>query len=128
MISFRAGIHAAGCVITGGALAATVNHGYLEARAYPRLPSSKPRTVHAVGGHSPAPNRRTRSAPRLIEQSPRVNRDVPSHCLLLTGHGHFDLAAYDNYLSGKLQDFEHRTRRLPRHAESAAVGLVSRGT
>ena len=25
----------------------------------------------------------------------------------LTGHGHFDLGAYDNYLSGKMQDFEH---------------------
>jgi predicted alternative tryptophan synthase beta-subunit len=25
----------------------------------------------------------------------------------LSGHGHFDLASYDAYLSGKLQDFEH---------------------
>ena len=27
----------------------------------------------------------------------------------LSGHGHFDLAAYENYLSGKLQDFEYTT-------------------
>ena len=25
----------------------------------------------------------------------------------LSGHGHFDMAAYENYLSGKLVDHEH---------------------
>ena len=30
----------------------------------------------------------------------------------LTGHGHFDLAAYDNYLSGKLQDFEYSSEEV----------------
>ena len=25
----------------------------------------------------------------------------------LSGHGHFDLASYDAYLSGRLQDYEH---------------------
>ena len=25
----------------------------------------------------------------------------------LCGHGHFDLAAYDSYLSGSMQDYEH---------------------
>jgi tryptophan synthase beta chain len=25
----------------------------------------------------------------------------------LSGHGHFDLSAYENYLSGNLQDYEH---------------------
>ena len=25
----------------------------------------------------------------------------------LSGHGHFDLAAYDTYLSGSMQDYEH---------------------
>ena len=25
----------------------------------------------------------------------------------LSGHGHFDLAAYDAYLSGKLEDYEY---------------------
>ena len=27
--------------------------------------------------------------------------------LALSGHGHFDLGAYDEYLSGKLQDYEY---------------------
>ncbi|HWQ53700.1 MAG TPA: hypothetical protein VN442_08445, partial [Bryobacteraceae bacterium] len=30
----------------------------------------------------------------------------------LSGHGHFDLASYDNYLSGKLQDYEHPGREI----------------
>ena len=30
----------------------------------------------------------------------------------LSGHGHFDLAAYDNYLTGKLQDYEHPGREI----------------
>jgi tryptophan synthase beta chain len=30
----------------------------------------------------------------------------------LSGHGHFDLAAYENYLSGKLQDYEYPGRDL----------------
>jgi predicted alternative tryptophan synthase beta-subunit len=25
----------------------------------------------------------------------------------LTGHGHFDMASYDRYFSGKLEDFEY---------------------
>ena len=25
----------------------------------------------------------------------------------LSGHGHFDLSSYENYLSGKLQDYEY---------------------
>jgi tryptophan synthase beta chain len=25
----------------------------------------------------------------------------------LTGHGHFDMASYDRYLSGKLEDFDY---------------------
>ena len=28
----------------------------------------------------------------------------------LSGHGHFDLAAYENYLTGKLQDYEYPGR------------------
>jgi tryptophan synthase beta chain len=30
----------------------------------------------------------------------------------LSGHGHFDLAAYDNYLAGKLVDYEYPTEKV----------------
>jgi tryptophan synthase beta chain len=42
---------------------------------------------------------------------------------LLTGHGHFDLSAYENYLSGKLVDFEHPDEDIARSlAALPAVG------
>ncbi len=39
----------------------------------------------------------------------------------LSGHGHFDLAAYDAYLSGSLQDYEHPQTEI----EAALAGLPS---
>jgi tryptophan synthase beta chain len=30
----------------------------------------------------------------------------------LSGHGHFDLAAYENYISGKLEDYEYPGREI----------------
>ncbi len=32
----------------------------------------------------------------------------------LSGHGHFDLAAYDAYLAGQLVDYEHPEEELQR--------------
>jgi tryptophan synthase beta chain len=32
----------------------------------------------------------------------------------LSGHGHFDMAAYENYLTGKLQDYEYPGRDVER--------------
>jgi len=32
--------------------------------------------------------------------------------LALSGHGHFDLAAYDSYLAGKLEDYEHPEEKI----------------
>ncbi|HSW50347.1 MAG TPA: hypothetical protein VLH09_09245, partial [Bryobacteraceae bacterium] len=32
----------------------------------------------------------------------------------LTGHGHFDLSAYENYLSGKLKDYEYPDEEVAR--------------
>ena len=30
----------------------------------------------------------------------------------LSGHGHFDMSSYENYLAGKLQDYEHPGREI----------------
>jgi tryptophan synthase beta chain len=37
----------------------------------------------------------------------KENNEEKNICFLLTGHGHFDLAAYDAYLNGKLEDDEY---------------------
>jgi len=34
-----------------------------------------------------------------------------------SGHGHFDLTAYENYLSGKLQDYEYPTEKIKESLE-----------
>jgi tryptophan synthase beta chain len=34
-----------------------------------------------------------------------------------SGHGHFDLAAYDTYLSGKLEDYEHPEEAIKKALE-----------
>ena len=40
----------------------------------------------------------------------------------LSGHGHFDLGAYDQFLAGKLEDFEY-----PREAVEASMAKLPRG-
>ena len=56
----------------------------------------------------PRRNRRTPSARRWTKRSPRARRAEPRVILFcLSGHGHFDLASYEAYLAGKLQDYEH---------------------
>ena len=41
-----------------------------------------------------------------IDEALRCKREGKSETILfnMSGHGHFDLAAYDNYLAGKLED------------------------
>ena len=35
----------------------------------------------------------------------------------LSGHGHFDLSAYDSYLSGKLEDYEYPDEMIKKSLE-----------
>ena len=37
-----------------------------------------------------------------------------NNCIVfnLSGHGHFDMTAYDNYLSGKLEDYEYPIEKI----------------
>jgi tryptophan synthase beta chain len=54
-----------------------------------------PETAHAV-----------RAA---IDEALRCKQRNQSKCIVfnLSGHGHFDLSAYDAYLAGTLTDYEH---------------------
>ena len=36
----------------------------------------------------------------------------------LCGHGHFDLSAYERYLSGKLEDFEYPAEKVAQALEA----------
>ena len=39
----------------------------------------------------------------------------------LSGHGHFDLAAYEQFLTGRLQDYEYPAEKV----EAALAGLAA---
>ena len=46
-----------------------------------------------------------------MKRWPPAKKDARARILFcLSGHGHFDLAAYESYLGGKLQDFTYEGR------------------
>lgn len=59
-------------------------------------------------GHLPAPET-SHAIHAGITEALRAKKEKKSKCIVInySGHGHFDLAAYDNYLGGKLQDFHY---------------------
>jgi tryptophan synthase beta chain len=105
------GIHAGGLRYHGAAplLSHLLNHGYLEARAYTQTPVFDAALQFTrAEGILPAPES-AHAIRAAIDEAIEAREQGRSRVIVfcLTGHGHFDLAAYDNYLSGKLQDFEY---------------------
>lgn len=104
-------VHAGGLRYHG--MAPIVSHlyklGLIEARAEYQVP------VFAAGvrfarseGIIPAPEP-AHAIKVVIDEALacRESGEVKTILLALSGHGHFDLAAYDEYLSGKLADYEY---------------------
>ena len=50
----------------------------------------------------------------VIDEALVCKRQNKSKCIVfnLSGHGHFDLSAYDAYFNGKLEDFEHPDKAI----------------
>ncbi|MBI5099057.1 MAG: TrpB-like pyridoxal phosphate-dependent enzyme [Nitrospirae bacterium] len=101
------GIHAGGLRYHGDApqLCLLVKNKVIEAVAYPQKPVFESALLFArTEGIIPAPE--TSHAIKCAIDEARKNR---GNCMVFnfSGHGHFDMAAYDNYLSGKLEDFEY---------------------
>src|SRR5690606_21244195 len=104
------GIHAGGLRYHGAA--PLVSHAYelglIEARAYPQRSVFEAAVQFArTEGILPAPE--PGHAVRAAIDEPLKAREAgkPRTILFgLSGHGHFDLAAYDAYLSGQLEDYE----------------------
>ena len=103
-------VHAGGLRYHGDApmLCGLVRAGVVEARAYGRTRRSpRPSRSPAPRGSSRRPSRRTRSA--RCSRRPRPRKQAGEERVILfglCGHGHFDLAAYDAYLAGELEDPE----------------------
>jgi tryptophan synthase beta chain len=110
------GIHAGGLRYHGAAPLAShlLNHGYFEARAYTQTPVFEAALQFTrAEGILPAPES-AHAIRAAIDEAIEAREEGRSRVIVfcLTGHGHFDLAAYDNYLSGKLQDFEYSSAEV----------------
>jgi tryptophan synthase beta chain len=103
-------IHAGGLRYHGDAASLSMLHdrGVIEARAYTQVPVFEAAVAFArTEGILPAPE----SAHAI-----KATFDLANECkqsgerktivFNLSGHGHFDLGAYDAYLAGELEDFE----------------------
>jgi tryptophan synthase beta chain len=106
-----AGIHAGGLRYHGMAptLSALYNAGYIEAVAVPQLSTFEAAIQFArAEGIIPAPE--SAHAIRVaIDEALEAKKKGEKRIILfnLSGHGHFDMSAYQAYLSGQLTNYEH---------------------
>jgi tryptophan synthase beta chain len=105
------GIHAGGLRYHGMSSLISQLHaeGIIEARAYYQNPVFEAAVQFArAEGIVPAPEagHAIRSA---IDEALKAKEEGQERVILfnLSGHGHFDMAAYDAYFAGKLQDYEY---------------------
>ena len=104
------GIHAGGLRYHG--MASLVSHLHrlkiIDAVAYPQNPVFEAAITFARSeGIIPAPES-AHAIKAAIDEALKAKENGNKSVILfnLSGHGHFDLAAYDDYLSGKLKDIE----------------------
>ncbi len=111
-----AGIHAGGLRYHGMAplVSALVEHGLIEARAYPQRPVFEAAVQFArAEGTIPAPE--SAHAVRAVIDEARASREAGTSPVILfnlSGHGLLDLGAYDSYFSGSMEDVELSPARI----------------
>ncbi len=104
------GIHAGGLRYHGDAplLSLLVHEKIIEARAYAQNPVFDAARLFAqTEGAVPAPET-AHAIKAAVDEAVRCRETGQEKCIVFnySGHGHFDLAAYDAYLEGKLEDLE----------------------
>jgi tryptophan synthase beta chain len=103
------GIHGGGLRYHGDAplICLLYAHGYIEAAAYPQVPVFAAAVQFArAEGILPAPES-AHAIRRVIDEALEAKETGKAKAILfnLSGHGHFDLGAYQEYLAGRLQDY-----------------------
>jgi len=107
------GIHAGGLRYHGDAplLCHLVKLGLVEARAYYQKECFEAGILFAqTEGFLPAPET-THAIKAVIDEA----KDAPEGKVIVynhSGHGHFDLSAYEAYFEGKLEDFEYPEEKI----------------
>jgi tryptophan synthase beta chain len=105
------GIHAGGLRYHGDAplMCLLVHDKVIEARAYHQNPVFEAAQLFAQSeGYVPAPE--TAHCLKAVVDEAIICRETNTPKVIVvnfSGHGHFDLAAYDAFLEGKLEDFEY---------------------
>ena len=117
-----AGIHAGG--LRYHAMAPMVSHalnlGLIEAEAYTQNACFQAAVQFArTEGIIPAPES-SHALASVVNAADHCKQSGEAKTILfnLSGHGHFDMAAYDNYLAGNLQDYaypEEKVREAQAH-------------
>jgi len=116
------GIHAGGLRYHGdSALVSQLYHeGYIEAKAVHQRPVFEAATLFArTEGILPAPE--SAHAIRVAVDEALEAREAGEERTILfclSGHGHFDLSAYDHYLSGELQDVAYPQELIDQSLEA----------
>jgi len=110
------GIHAGGLRYHGDAplLSLLVHDKIMEARAYPQTPVFESAITFArTEGIIPAPET-AHCVHAAIDEALKCKATGEEKCIVIafSGHGHFDLAAYDAYLGGKLEDYEYPDEKI----------------
>jgi tryptophan synthase beta chain len=84
-------------------------HGFIEAKAVPQVATFEAGVMFAgTEGFISAPE--TNHAIRVtIDEALKCKQSGQSKVILFchSGHGHFDMAAYESYLAGKLTDYDY---------------------
>jgi len=110
------GIHAGGLRYHGASplVSQLVNAGIVEARAVPQLASFDAAVQFArTELIIPAPES-SHAIRAAIDEALRAKEEGKERTILfnLSGHGHVDMAAYDAYFAGKLEDFEYPAEKV----------------
>jgi tryptophan synthase beta chain len=105
------GIHAGGLRYHGDSplISQLVHEGLMEAVAVPQVATFEAGVLFAKAeGIIPAPES-CHAIRAAIDEALRCKETGEPKTILfnLTGHGHFDMASYDRYFSGKLEDFDY---------------------
>ncbi|MBI2060917.1 MAG: TrpB-like pyridoxal phosphate-dependent enzyme [Nitrospirae bacterium] len=110
------GIHAGGLRYHGMAplVSALVNHGDIEARSAKQLETFEAAVQFSKSeGIMPAPES-AHAIRAAIDEALEAKKSGRKKVIAfnLSGHGHFDMTAYEDYLHGKLTDFEYPVERV----------------
>ena len=110
------GIHAGGLRYHGAAplLSHIVNAGLIETRAYHQNPVFEAAVLWAkTEGILPAPET-AHCLRAAIDEAIKCKETGEEKCIVIafSGHGHFDLGAYEAYLGGELEDYEYPKEKI----------------